>query len=56
MDTVNELKRRGHQVELISGWERAVFGRGQVILRDPQTGVLVGGSDPRADGCAMTLI
>ena len=34
---------------------RALFGRGQIILRDPATGVLCGGSDPRADGCAMGL-
>jgi hypothetical protein len=27
-----------------------------VILRDDETGTLTGGSDPRADGCAMTLI
>ena len=32
-----------------------IFGRGQIILRDPETGVLCGGSDPRADGCAMAL-
>ena len=31
-------------------------GQGQVILRDPDSGVLWGGSDPRADGCAMSLV
>ncbi len=51
--TIAGLKSRGHRVERASGHERAVFGRGQVILRDPKTGVLCGGSDPRADGCAM---
>ncbi len=50
------LERRGHTIQIVSGWERALFGRGQVILRDPATGTLTGGSDPRADGCAMTLI
>ena len=50
---VRELAARGHRVERVSGHERAVFGRGQVILRDPATGVLCAGSDPRADGCAM---
>jgi gamma-glutamyltranspeptidase / glutathione hydrolase len=45
----------GHPVTVTSGHERAVFGRGQIILRDPATGVLCGGSDPRADGCAMAL-
>ncbi len=50
------LTKRGHQVQKVTGWERALFGRGQIILRDPQTGILVGGSDPRADGLAMPLI
>lgn len=51
--TLAALKTRGHRVQRVTGHERAVFGRGQVILRDPKTGVLCGGSDPRADGCAM---
>jgi gamma-glutamyltranspeptidase/glutathione hydrolase len=33
----------------IGGYERALFGRGQIILRD-DAGTLTGGSDPRADG------
>jgi gamma-glutamyltranspeptidase / glutathione hydrolase len=52
---VAELAGKGHQVSRISGHERALFGRGQIIWREPGTGVLWGGSDPRADGCAMTL-
>ncbi len=52
---IADLAERGHPVQKVSGWERALFGRGQVILRDFQTRVLTGGSDPRADGCAMTL-
>jgi gamma-glutamyltranspeptidase/glutathione hydrolase len=51
-----DLARRGHQVQKVSGWERALFGRGQIILREPATGVLTAGSDPRADGCAMTQV
>jgi gamma-glutamyltranspeptidase / glutathione hydrolase len=54
--TIADLVGRGHEVRRIGGYERALFGRGQVILRDEQTGVLTGGSDPRADGCAMTLV
>jgi gamma-glutamyltranspeptidase/glutathione hydrolase len=50
-----ELQSMGHPVYSVSGYERSFFGRGQVILRDPETGVLIAGSDPRADGCAMTL-
>jgi gamma-glutamyltranspeptidase/glutathione hydrolase len=53
--TVAALAAMGHPVSVKSGHERAIFGRGQIILRDPATGVLCGGSDPRADGCAMAL-
>lgn len=51
--TVVALAQMGHPVGVVSGYERAIFGRGQIILRDPVSGVLCGGSDPRADGCAM---
>jgi len=52
--TVNALREMGHPLNEVSGYERAVFGRGQVILRD-EAGVLCGGSDPRADGYAVSL-
>jgi len=51
-ETVANLAARGHPVFPVSGHERALFGRGQVIVRDPETGVLGAGSDPRADGSA----
>jgi gamma-glutamyltranspeptidase/glutathione hydrolase len=48
--TVAGLRKLGHPVEPgVSGFSRALFGRGQVIRRDPG-GTLTGGSDPRADG------
>lgn len=52
-----ELSGMGHQVSMVEGHDRAVFGRGQVIVRDEQNGVpiLWGGSDPRADGCVMSV-
>jgi gamma-glutamyltranspeptidase/glutathione hydrolase len=53
--TIADLAGRGHPVREVTGWERALFGRGQVIIRDSETAVLKGGSDPRADGCAMAL-
>lgn len=53
--TMDALKKMGHPLYPVGGYERALFGRGQVILRDPQTGVLCGGSDPRADGYAGVL-
>jgi gamma-glutamyltranspeptidase/glutathione hydrolase len=52
---VSELENMGHPVYTVHGYDRSLFGRGQVILRDAETGVLTAGSDPRADGCAMTL-
>jgi gamma-glutamyltranspeptidase/glutathione hydrolase len=54
--TIAQLAERGHPVREVTGWERALFGRGQVILRNQETGVLTGGSDPRADGCAAPLL
>jgi gamma-glutamyltranspeptidase/glutathione hydrolase len=51
---LSALAQMGHPVQPVSGIDRAVFGRGQIILRDPQNGVLCGGSDPRADGCVMS--
>lgn len=48
------LAAMGHPVAPVSGYDRAVFGRGQVILRHPHSGVMCAGSDARADGCAMT--
>ena len=55
LEVLGELKKMGHRVDKVTGYERSTFGRGQIIRRDSSTGVLCGGSDPRADGCAMTL-
>jgi gamma-glutamyltranspeptidase/glutathione hydrolase len=54
--TLAALARMGHPVDRVSGQARALFGRGQIIYRDPESGVLWGGSDPRADGLAMCLL
>jgi gamma-glutamyltranspeptidase/glutathione hydrolase len=54
-DVVSALEKMGHPIYTVRGYDRSLFGRGQVILRDVETGVLAAGSDPRADGCAMTL-
>jgi gamma-glutamyltranspeptidase / glutathione hydrolase len=54
-ETKDALQKMGHPLYEVSGYERALFGRGQVILRENETGVLCGGSDPRADGCAGCL-
>ena len=48
--TMARLAELGHVVRPVSGYARTVFGDGQIIRRDPETGVLYGGSDPRKDG------
>lgn len=42
------LERRGHTIVVAPAG--VLFGRGQIIWRDPDTGVLVGGTEPRSDG------
>jgi len=43
-----ELQRKGHQVEVMA--DPGSFGRGQIIWRNPETGVLAGGTESRTDG------
>ena len=43
-----DLAARGHQIKTVTGWH----GAAQIIARDPATGVVVGGSDPRVEGQA----
>jgi gamma-glutamyltranspeptidase/glutathione hydrolase len=52
--TVRALAQMGHPIEKREGFAQVLFGRGQVIRRESD-GVLWGGTDPRADGCVMTL-
>jgi gamma-glutamyltranspeptidase/glutathione hydrolase len=52
-ETLSRLAEMGHTLVSVEGYARAVFGRGQIIYRDPESGVLWGGSDPRADGQAV---
>ena len=56
IEVLSQLALLGHPVLPASGAMRTgVVGKGQVIVRDPDTGVLWGGSDPRSDGCAVPL-
>jgi len=54
-EVIRKLKEMGHNIEFetVKAAKRNLFGRSQIILRNPKTGVLCGGSDPRADGCAI---
>ena len=58
-ETVEGLRALGHKVEVVSGWRRDLFGRGQIIRRtvDPveKIGVWSAGSDMRGDGAAYPL-
>lgn len=54
--TMAALAEMGHNVSSITGFQRAMFGRGQVIARLQGSPVLWGGSDPRADGCAAAQV
>lgn len=53
--TVEGLRRLGHKIEVLNGWKRAVFGRGQIIRSYYDDGKLVyaAGSDLRGDGMAF---
>ncbi|GIN70877.1 gamma-glutamyltransferase [Bacillus sp. J14TS2] len=42
------LIRKGHAVQ--RAIDSGMFGRGQIICRDEKTGILTGGTEPRADG------
>jgi len=49
--TVEGLRQRGHQVTEMGPWE-TLMGYAQGIVVDATMGVMHGGSDPRAEGCA----
>lgn len=59
-ETVEGLKKLGHNVVVLKGWDRGMFGRGQIIryVIDPidKTPIWSAGSDPRADGAAYPLV
>jgi gamma-glutamyltranspeptidase/glutathione hydrolase len=51
LETVEVLRQLGHQVQIGDNWQ-AVMGYAQGIIFDQDTGVMQGGSDPRAEGIA----
>jgi gamma-glutamyltranspeptidase/glutathione hydrolase len=52
--TRDALAARGHRVNVIEDWSWVVGG-GQGIVRDPESGALQGGADPRRDGYALAI-
>jgi gamma-glutamyltranspeptidase/glutathione hydrolase len=48
------LAARGHQVNVLDDWSWVVGG-GQGIARDPDSGALMAGADPRRDGYALAV-
>jgi gamma-glutamyltranspeptidase len=51
-ETIDELERRGHPVDRWGDWNE-LAGHAHGITRDPRTGLLAGGFDPRSDGAAI---
>ncbi len=51
-EVADGLLKRGHRLQEVTGFERIQMGGGQIIARNPATGVLLAGSDSRKDGCA----
>ncbi|KAJ5525976.1 hypothetical protein N7494_012626 [Penicillium frequentans] len=57
-ETIEGLRHLGHKIEVLKGWERSMFGRGQIIRLhyDDDQMVYSAGSDPRGDGMAFPLL
>ncbi len=45
------LQQKGHDLQILGDWDG--FGSAQAILIHPDSGALIGGSDPRRDGYAV---
>ena len=54
VETREALARRGHEVNAIDDWSW-IMGGGQGIARDPESGALMAGADPRRDGYALAI-
>ncbi|CEP60785.1 gamma-glutamyltransferase family protein LALA0_S01e18910g [Lachancea lanzarotensis] len=59
-DAVEGLRRLGHDVKVVAGMERSLFGRGQIIkktkLSDDHTFLYSAGSEKRGDGGTIPWI
>lgn len=52
-ERIDGLRERGHNVVPCGPWGQS--GSAMIIARDPSTGVLVGGCDPRSEGIAAGI-
>ena len=52
-ETVAELSRRGHDVEVADDWQPMSMGVMSAIVVDQESGILKGGADPRRDTYAI---
>jgi len=50
--TIEELARRGHLLNRWGAWNE-LAGHAHGIVIDPQSGLRIGGADPRSDGAAI---
>jgi len=58
-ETLVKLREMGHDVQVLTGFDRSMMGRGQVIQKINNASgkfVWAAGSDPRADGHASPQI
>jgi gamma-glutamyltranspeptidase/glutathione hydrolase len=46
---IEELQAKGHEIKVAD--DTGSFGRGQIIWRNEDSGVLMGGTESRTDGC-----
>jgi gamma-glutamyltranspeptidase/glutathione hydrolase len=53
-NVVDDLKQRGHTVNTVEDWAVDWMGHAQgIMLFNQETGVMLGGTDPRIDGLAL---
>jgi gamma-glutamyltranspeptidase/glutathione hydrolase len=51
-ETIEALRQRGHHVDRLPDWFEGACLYG-MIIRNPQSGVLQGGADPRGEAYAV---
>ncbi|MCJ1457550.1 hypothetical protein MMC28_007918 [Mycoblastus sanguinarius] len=56
-EVARELRALGHNIEIVRGYKRGIFGRGQVIRchMEDDRHIFSAGSDPRGDGAAFPV-